>query len=212
MINSRSLDDLHPALKRGALELVKRMGEKGYTKVGFSATYRDKEYQDYLYQQGRTRSGNIVTNAKGGQSIHNYRLAFDIFLNISGKEFSDDNFFSVAGKIWTEMGGEWGGSWVGFVDTPHMQFTNGLTLSMLQKGEKVPDNATMPWEKNKTEEDDEELVKRYDSLNDIPAWGKPTISKLIEKGIVQGDDKGKLNLTEDMIRLLVFNDRAGLYK
>lgn len=40
--------------------------------------YRSPERQDYLYAQGRTRAGEIVTKAKAGQSAHNYGLACDI--------------------------------------------------------------------------------------------------------------------------------------
>lgn len=51
---------------------------------------------------------------------------------------------------------------------------------------------------------------RYDSLDDIPAWGKPTIQKLTEKGLLGGNGD-KLDLSLDMIRVFVVNDRAGLY-
>jgi len=34
--------------------------------------------QDALYAQGRTTPGSIVTNAKGGESWHNFGLAFDV--------------------------------------------------------------------------------------------------------------------------------------
>lgn len=46
--------------------------------------------------------------------------------------------------------------------------------------------------------------------NNMPEWAKPTIKKLVNKGILKGDDNG-LNLTEDLMRMLVINDRAGLY-
>ncbi len=145
MIDSKDLNDLHPALKRGATELIRRMKEKGYA-VGISSTYRDSERQNAIYAQGRTTPGAIVTQLKGGQSMHNYRLAFDIFQNVKGKEFSDSAFFKTAGTIWEQMGGEWGGSWTGFVDPSHFQFTNGLTISQLQQGSTVPQNAKMKWE------------------------------------------------------------------
>lgn len=60
-------------------------------------------------------------------------------------------------------------------------------------------------------EDDEEMVKRYDAVAEIPAWGKPTIEKLIAKKFLKGRDNGKLDLTEDMLRIFVVNDAAGLY-
>lgn len=51
----------------------------------------------------------------------------------------------------------------------------------------------------------------YNYIDDnMPEWSKPTIQKLVNKGYLQGDDKG-LNLTDDLLRILVINDRAGLY-
>lgn len=52
----------------------------------------------------------------------------------------------------------------------------------------------------------------YDYMDDnMPSWAKPTIQKLMDKGYLQGDEKGRLGLSADAIKLLVINDRAGLY-
>ena len=52
----------------------------------------------------------------------------------------------------------------------------------------------------------------YDYMDDnMPSWAKPTIQKLMNKGILVGDDKGRLGLTMDMLRIFAANDRAGLY-
>lgn len=61
------------------------------------------------------------------------------------------------------------------------------------------------------EEDND--MKRYETVAEIDEafpWAMPTIEKLIKKGALKGNDNG-LDLTEDMIRLLVINDRAGAY-
>lgn len=51
----------------------------------------------------------------------------------------------------------------------------------------------------------------YNYIDDnMPSWAKPTVVKLINKGYLSGDDGG-LNLDENMLRMLVINDRAGLY-
>ena len=60
------------------------------------------------------------------------------------------------------------------------------------------------------EYEEEEEVMRYQKLSEIPSWGKATVDKLIKQGIIQGNTKG-LDLSEDMLRILVYNDRAGLY-
>lgn len=55
-------------------------------------------------------------------------------------------------------------------------------------------------------------LARYDYIDtNMPEWAAPTIAKLVEKGFLIGDEDGKLGLTEDLMRQLVINDRAGLY-
>ena len=69
-----------------------------------------------------------------------------------------------------------------------------------------------------------DLLKRVEALekktnkfiyawvdDNMPEWAKPTITKLMEKGYLKGDEEGNLNLDENMLRMLVINDRAGLY-
>ena len=52
----------------------------------------------------------------------------------------------------------------------------------------------------------------YDYIDDnMPDWAKPTIQKLVNKGYLKGDEEGKLGLTTDLLRVLVINDRAGIY-
>ncbi len=52
----------------------------------------------------------------------------------------------------------------------------------------------------------------YDYMdNNMPSWAKPTIQKLMDKDLLQGDEQGRLGLTMDMIKMCVINDRAGLY-
>ena len=53
-------------------------------------------------------------------------------------------------------------------------------------------------------------VKRYNTVSELPKWSRDTIQKLLDKGILTGGTAG-LDLSMDMLRLLVINDRAGLY-
>ncbi len=147
MVNSRKIEDLQPVLQRGVTELIARGKSKGLD-ILVTQTLRDIEYQNQLYAQGRTQAGSIVTNAKGGESFHNYGLAFDICKNVKGHEYDDPNFFKKAGKIWTEMGGMWGGNFESFVDTPHFEFSAGLTIKDLQSGRKLPTDVEMKWEES----------------------------------------------------------------
>ena len=51
----------------------------------------------------------------------------------------------------------------------------------------------------------------YEKYDDIPEWGRATVKKLIECGAVKGDEKGELSISYEMLRILVINDRMGLY-
>ena len=51
---------------------------------------------------------------------------------------------------------------------------------------------------------------RYNKVDELPGWAKPTVEKLIAKGLLNGDGSG-LGLTSDMVRLLVILDRAGTF-
>lgn len=59
----------------------------------------------------------------------------------------------------------------------------------------------------KYEEERNDML-RYNTVQECPEWARKTIRKLIDKGYLNGTGKG-LNLSEDMIRLLVILDRAG---
>ncbi|MBQ6554298.1 MAG: N-acetylmuramoyl-L-alanine amidase [Firmicutes bacterium] len=52
--------------------------------------------------------------------------------------------------------------------------------------------------------------KVFKSESDVPAWGKATVEKLVKKGCLKGSEND-LDLTYTLLRLLVINDRAGLY-
>lgn len=210
MTNSRNPQDLHPTLQRGLSELITRLASYP---VGVSSTYRCFDYQNQLYAQGRTTPGGIVTNAKGGESFHNYRLAFDLFKNIKGSEYNDSLFFKTAGTLWQAMGGVWGGSF-STPDNCHFEYSGTLTIKELQKGLYLSQNAQMPWEltlaKTPPPQEDTKTM-RYNHLSELPSWATDAISYLINKGHLQGTGQG-FDLSLDMIRLLVINFRAGLYK
>ena len=138
MIDSRKIEDLHPTLQRGAVELIKRMKTKGLS-VEICSTYRDTHRQNELYNKIPK-----VTTVRGGDSFHNWRLAFDIFETVHGWE--NDSFFRAAGQIWKGMGGVWGGDFKGFYDSGHMEFSNSLTTAKLKSGLTLPNDFKMKWE------------------------------------------------------------------
>jgi peptidoglycan L-alanyl-D-glutamate endopeptidase CwlK len=134
MINSRRLEDLHPRVKAMAEAFVSGCADRGIT-VLITSTYRDHESQDQLYAQGRTTPGKVVTNAKGGQSFHNYRCAFDFVPTLGGQpQWNDLKTFEICGKLAEAVGLEWAGRWQSFKELAHCQYTGGLSLKDLQAG------------------------------------------------------------------------------
>ena len=138
MINSRKLEDLHPKVRKMAEAHLKACDDAGID-VLVTSTYRDIESQNALYAQGRTKPGKKVTNAKGGQSFHNYRIAYDIVPLRNGKPVwstsgVDGKIWQLAGNLGKAQGLEWAGDWKTFKEYPHFQFTDGHSLSYFQNG------------------------------------------------------------------------------
>ncbi|MBR6400116.1 MAG: N-acetylmuramoyl-L-alanine amidase [Firmicutes bacterium] len=52
--------------------------------------------------------------------------------------------------------------------------------------------------------------KYFENLDDVPEWGRETVKKLVEKGALKGDGQG-IDISYAMLRMLVINDRAGIY-
>ena len=133
MINSRNVDDLTYETKIKALEFKAQCALAGCP-ILITSTYRDHESQNELYAQGRTKPGNIVTKVKGGDSFHQYRLAFDYVPLVDGKPiWGRDDLWQKTGAIGQACGLEWGGSWKKFKDMPHMQNTGNRTMAEFKK-------------------------------------------------------------------------------
>lgn len=140
---------LHPKLRDEALEMYDEIlaALTGTAICRFAYTLRTFAEQDALYAQGRSKPGKVVTNAKGGQSYHNYGLAIDIVLLVDKDKngsfetaaWDAKTDFDKDGKAdWMEIvqvfkryGYEWGGDWK-FLDLPHFQKTFGKSIYELR--------------------------------------------------------------------------------
>lgn len=134
MINSRRIEDLRliPAAKCRAF--IAACAAAGVDVV-ITSTFRDAESQNALYAQGRTAPGKKVTNARGGDSFHNWRCAFDFVPLVNGKAiWNDAALWDRCGDVAESVGLEWGGKWAKFPDKPHCQDTGGLTIAMYKAG------------------------------------------------------------------------------
>ena len=103
-----------------------------------------------MYSQGRNEKGEVtdaskvVTNAKGGQSYHNFGLAFDLTVyDKDGKKDwnKDSDSWKKVIAEGKEQGFEAGAEWTDFPDLPHFQNTFGFMPRALR--EKKEKNETM---------------------------------------------------------------------
>lgn len=141
-ISMDRLQQLHPSIRQSAIDAY--IEACRVTPVGvhpfITETLRSFERSNALYAQGRTAPGQIVTNAKGGSSLHNYGLAIDFVIQVNGKEVwkVDANWMKVV-EVFKKHGFRWGADWdgdgktkaqgdkdEGLVDAPHFEKTNGL--------------------------------------------------------------------------------------
>ena len=135
------LQQLHPALRDVAIAAYNEAVAATPTGVHpvIDQTLRSFEESDKLYQQGRTTPGPIVSNAKAGQSWHNYGLALDFHLQVNGKDVwpnhpeQDADWMTVV-NIFKKHGFNWGGEFPGtFKDYPHLENKLGHTLAQLEE-------------------------------------------------------------------------------
>lgn len=135
---------LHPKIRQEVIDLITLAESKFPTDMAIRVVQGLRTFaeQDALYKQ-RPK----VTNAKGGQSLHNYGLAID-FAILHDKDKNgayEELSWNIAldydkdGKIdWQEVvstfeaaGYEWGGKWRTFKDYPHIQKAFGYSWSKL---------------------------------------------------------------------------------
>lgn len=129
MINSRNIDDLNPHVAALCRKFIAKCKEAGI-EVIITSTYRDNASQDAIFAQGRSKPGKIVTYARGGQSWHNYRVAFDFAVVKHGKiDWGDTTSYRKARKIGESLGLE-GLSF----ELAHLQARGGLTLAQARAG------------------------------------------------------------------------------
>lgn len=91
----------------------------GIDSVFITETYRSQARQNYLYEQGRTRPGQVVTWTRN--SNHISRRAWDIAV-APPRNLYDISTPSKVGAIAKKLGITWGGYWpVGQYDAPHFE-------------------------------------------------------------------------------------------
>lgn len=128
---SRDINLLHPKLIPLCLLFLSTCRAADID-IFLTCTYRSNEEQDADYAKGRTTPGNIVTNAKGGESMHNFTLpdgtpaskAFDFAIkNRDGSVDwnASDPAWHKAIAIGIDLGLTSGSQWKSLKDNPHFE-------------------------------------------------------------------------------------------
>jgi peptidoglycan L-alanyl-D-glutamate endopeptidase CwlK len=149
-LDSRSeqkIRTLHLPVQRAARRALQSLAAAGITAKIISGT-RTYAEQDALFEIGRSKPGDRVTNARGGESNHNFGLAWDIGIWVDGfydgkrtppdkalEKRADDQYQSASSAILglSIAGLEWGGNWASLKDFPHYQLAGGLTVSRVRE-------------------------------------------------------------------------------
>lgn len=166
---SRRLDDLMPEVRERAEDFLGLAADAGLD-VLIYCTHRSLAEQARIYRQGRPAwrirekaaelrdelgrpdladilmgvgpqyERTIRTNAAPGQSLHNYRLAFDGVPLVNGKPVwgttdpDDAALWQRYGELAARAGLEWAGNWRSFTEFPHCQLPGADWRELIQEG------------------------------------------------------------------------------
>lgn len=122
---SRDFMILCPWFSEKAKAAIDHCNEDGYQVAMFEG-YRSPLRQNYLYEQGRSRKGKIVTSARAWKSWHQFSLAMDLAF-YDGRSWSWDGDWDKVQSIMEQHGFES----LKF-ERPHFQITAGMQIGEAQ--------------------------------------------------------------------------------
>lgn len=136
--SSNLLHSLHPYVEILAKKFLELTTANGLD-VRIYSTFRSWSEQDRLFSLGRWKAGNKVTNARGGESYHNWGLAFDAApYENNSIPWGNIKKFQQMGYIGEKLGLNWGGRFTSIIDFPHFEYSFGLSTWDLLNGIKPP--------------------------------------------------------------------------
>ncbi|MEC0183570.1 M15 family metallopeptidase [Paenibacillus peoriae] len=235
--SEKRLFGLHPVIRQAAECLIDRCYDRDVWII-ITQGLRTYAEQDALFAQGRTKSGQVVTKARGGYSIHNFGYAIDFALllrdgrTVSWETLRDDDKDSL--PDWSEvveeakrLGFEWGGDWRSFKDMPHIQMIFGLSTADFRAGKRPTQaqlNAVLAKINSLKTGDDEPMTaeekaafnalqKRVIALESANELAK--VPAWAEQACINAKAAGVLDTANDgsydFYRLVTLLDRAGVF-
>ena len=170
----RDIGALTPLAQRACNLFLAECKRRGIS-VFITETYRSQARQDYLYQQGRSRPGSIVTWTRN--SRHSGRRAWDIAVNPPLALYDSATLY-VAGQAAKALGITWGGDW-STPDRPHFEITGAW---------QPPKEEEMTYEQFKEYMARYETEKQAEAVSDYAAesWEKAKKAGLLDGTMPRG--------------------------
>lgn len=130
-LNAERLSKVKPILREKCEKIISLAKAENYILLVTNG-FRSIEEQNKLYNQPHDKIDNDgdgriderdekVTNAKGGQSNHNFRDAVDFAFIVDGEISWDEKLYKNIGRWAKIVGLKWGGNWKSFKDLPHVE-------------------------------------------------------------------------------------------
>lgn len=182
-----NLDHLHPAVRDACSKILADLAAASLPFELFEA-FRTPERQAFLYAQGRTTPGPIVTKARPWGSYHQYGLAIDLVLKLNGQwSWSTSGAHKQSWDRMNAIGQQHGLeplSW----EKPHLQLA-GLDIDDLKGGD-FPTGGDATWAEN--------LEAAIAGWSGSPAAPPPPEDAPHRPAIVEGSSEGSLLVVSDL--------------
>ena len=190
-----------------AIKLLFQECHKAGIDIFVTETYRSQARQNYLYEQGRSRKGNVVTWTKS--SRHTSRMAWDIGAStVKGNaNIYNTAIIKKAGAIAMKLGIIWGGqpSWVkaGVTDYPHFEVNSNWKMP---RGYKLEGSITIPTKSNQEivlgkqnkvpinidDKNLEEVKKLSNYIAKVSDMTSPTLKTSVLEKLKEAKNKGAI--------------------
>ncbi len=124
----------YPPFLSAVKALLAEAANEGIFYWGISG-YRPYDEQTKLYEQGRTTPGPIVTNARAGESVHQFGIGIDVCVDGSAKRGLQPSWkpedYELLRTLAPRHGLVWGGTWKAR-DLSHLQLPNYITATHME--------------------------------------------------------------------------------
>lgn len=182
----RDINELTKAAQLACRLLFQECYKAGIKDIFITETYRSQERQNYLYAQGRTRPGQVVTWTKS--SNHKSRLAWDIAV-APPKSLYDVATLNKVGAIAKKLNITWGGTWTNNLDRPHFEIhaSWGLPKGYELEGEVIiPTTSSLKVQLIVEDKEEEEVAKTWNP-------GSAALKEGAESLLREASEKGLIN-------------------